>query len=115
MSTEIKTKHNHNIEHEVTNCSFLTAKYLKCDCFTECLFTWIMYMIETISDINQFKEAQQDTCFGASSPFEIFLKKMLILAFEANIVAFLNCTFFIFLSRCALEGERESSGSDHLC
>ena len=60
MSIEIKTKHNHNIEHEVTDCSFLTAKYLKCDCFTECLFTWIMYMIETISDINQFKEDGQD-------------------------------------------------------
>ena len=61
MSTEIKTKHNHNTEHEVTNCSFLTAKYLKCGCFAECLFTWIIYMIEPISDINQFKAGQRET------------------------------------------------------
>ena len=61
-STEIKTKHNHNTEHEVTNCSFLTAKYLKCGCFAECLFTWIIYMIEPISDINQFKAGRWETC-----------------------------------------------------
>ena len=62
MSTEIKTKHNHNTEHEVTNCSFLTVKYVKCDCFEKCLFTWIMYMIEPISDVNQFKAGRQETC-----------------------------------------------------
>ena len=58
MSTEIKIKHNHNIEHDVTNCSFLTAKCVKCGSFAEFLSYLEHPMIDAPEFLNDFNDSR---------------------------------------------------------
>ena len=66
-----------------------------CDYFAECLLTWIMYMIETISNINQFKEGGQDSWLchiNMTQPIWIvyFITNQLLLQFD-GIHVYLEC------------------------
>ena len=52
----------HNIEHDVTNCPFLTKKYSKCDSLADFLSYLEHVMIETVELLNKFEESKPETC-----------------------------------------------------
>ena len=53
----------HNIEHDVTNCPFLTKKYSKCDSLADFLSYLEHVMIEAVELLNKFEESKPETCF----------------------------------------------------
>ena len=61
----------YNIEHDVTNCPFLTKKYSKCDSLADFLSYLEHVMIEAIELLNKFEESKPETCmvgiFGLQS------------------------------------------------
>ena len=52
----------HNIEHDVTNCPFLTKKYSKCDSLADFLSYLEHVMIEAVELLNKFEESKPETC-----------------------------------------------------
>ena len=52
----------HNIEHDVTNCPFLTKKYSKCDSLADFLSYLGHVMIEAVELLNKFEESKPETC-----------------------------------------------------
>ena len=55
----------HNIEHDVTNCPFLTKKYSKCDSLADFLSYLEHVMIEAVELLNKFEESKPETCIEA--------------------------------------------------
>ena len=51
----------HNIEHDVTNCPFLTKKYSKCDSLADFLSYLEHVMIEAVELLNKFEESKPET------------------------------------------------------
>ena len=51
----------HNIEHDVTNCPFLTKKYSKCDSLADFLSYLGHVMIEAVELLNKFEESKPET------------------------------------------------------
>ena len=54
----------HNIEHDVTNCPFLTKKYSKCDSLADFLSYLEHVMIEAVELLNKFEESKPETWSG---------------------------------------------------
>ena len=65
----------HNIEHDVTNCPFLTKKYSKCDYLADFLSYLGHVMIEAVELLNKFDESKPEI---HAHFLHIFDEKMLI-------------------------------------